>query len=103
MFYGYRSGRGEKGPYGSPFSNAAKTRGIIALRLDKGDNLNRAILRRETEEIMLITKHGYALRFHEENVRAMGRATRGVHGIRLLSSDELAGCGVRGRKQERYS
>ena len=75
----------------SDFVNA-KTRGIIAIKLDSGDRLVSALLTTGDDEVMLVSKYGYALRFHEENVRAMGRATRGVTGIKLQQGDEL--CGV---------
>jgi DNA gyrase subunit A len=72
------------------FSNA-KTRGIIALNLDTGDHLISAHLTTGEDEIVLVTRHGYALRFGENQVRAMGRASRGVMGIRLSNEDELTG------------
>ena len=60
----------------------------------------RALLTNGSNEIVLITKHGYALRSAESNVRAMGRASRGVQGIRLGSGDELTGVAVVDEKQE---
>lgn len=74
----------------SDFSNA-RTRGIIAIKLDTGDMLENAMLTRGKDEILLITRHGYALRFHEKVVRATGRSSRGVIGIRLGKNDELTG------------
>ena len=73
----------------SAFSNA-KTRGIIALRLDPGDKLIRAYLTRGGDHVILISRHGRTLRFSEDQVRAMGRTSRGVRGIRLTKADELA-------------
>jgi DNA gyrase subunit A len=69
----------------------AKTRGIVAIRLDQGDGLVTALLTSGAEEVVLVTRKGIALRFHEEAVRAMGRITHGVRGIRLSQKDELAG------------
>jgi DNA gyrase subunit A len=74
----------------SDFSNA-RTRGIIAVKLDNGDSLVEAKLTTGKDDVFLVTKKGNALRFHEEAVRTMGRATRGVTGIRLNGDDELAG------------
>lgn len=68
----------------------AKTRGIIAIRLDDGDKLVSACMTTGSDEVVLITRKGQALRVHEEQVRAMGRATRGVRGILLSADDELA-------------
>jgi DNA gyrase subunit A len=72
------------------FANA-KTRGVIAIKLDEGDRLVSALLTDGNDEIMLISRHGRALRTHENAVRAMGRASHGVCGIKLDSSDELSG------------
>lgn len=74
----------------SAFVNA-RTRGIIALNLDKNDKLMSARLTSGNDQVVLVTRHGYALRFNEEHVRAMGRSSRGVLGIRLSNSDELVG------------
>jgi DNA gyrase subunit A len=69
----------------------AKTRGIIALNLDEGDELLQCEFIQEGDEVMLITKNGQGLRFSQSDVRAMGRASHGVRGIRLLGKDEVAG------------
>ncbi len=69
----------------------ARTRGIIAIKLDEGDRLVASVLTSGDEEVIIITKSGSALRFNESLVRSMGRATRGVRGIRLKNDDELAG------------
>jgi DNA gyrase subunit A len=74
----------------SEFANA-KTRGIVAIRLDQGDGLVAARLTSGKDEVVLVTRKGNALRFGEEAVRAMGRASHGVQGIRLSDKDELAG------------
>ena len=67
----------------------AKTRGIIAINLDEGDRLVSACLTRGQDEVVLITRKRQALRMAEEDVRAMGRASRGVCGIKLENADEL--------------
>ncbi len=74
----------------SEFANA-KTRGIVAIKLDQGDGLVTALLTSGSDEAVLVTRKGIALRFHEEAVRAMGRASHGVQGIKLSQKDELAG------------
>jgi DNA gyrase subunit A len=74
----------------SDFQNA-KTRGIIAIKLDEGDRLVSSILTRGKDELMIITKQGQALRMTEQDIRPLGRASRGVTGIRLSNGDELAG------------
>ncbi len=72
------------------FQNA-KTRGIIAIKLDDGDKLVSAILTTGKDEIMLVTRHGQALRVNEAEIRAQGRSSRGVIGIRMSGGDELTG------------
>ncbi|MCL2092864.1 MAG: DNA topoisomerase (ATP-hydrolyzing) subunit A [Treponema sp.] len=74
----------------SEFANA-RTRGIIAIRLDEGDRLVSALLTEGQDEVVLISRKGRALRTHEEHIRAMGRSSRGVTGMRLGGDDELAG------------
>jgi DNA gyrase subunit A len=74
----------------SDFTNA-RTRGIVAIKLDQGDSLVTALLTSGKDEVVLVTRKGNALRFGEEAVRVMGRASHGVRGIRLSDKDELAG------------
>jgi DNA gyrase subunit A len=69
----------------------AKTRGIIAIRLDEGDTLVGALLTSGKDEIMLVSQDGQALRIDEGKVRSMGRSGRGVTGIRLGKDDTVAG------------
>jgi DNA gyrase subunit A len=72
------------------FSNA-KTRGIIAIKLDEGDKLVSALLTSGADEVVLISRKGQALRTHEDAVRPMGRAGHGVSGMKLDDDDELTG------------
>ncbi|GHU58094.1 hypothetical protein FACS189444_1230 [Spirochaetia bacterium] len=72
------------------FSNA-KTRGIIAIKLDEGDKLVSALLTGGGDEVVLISRKGQALRTHEDAIRAMGRAGHGVSGMKLDDDDELTG------------
>jgi len=74
----------------SEFVNA-KTRGIVAINLDEGDKLVSALLTKGSDEVVLISRRGQALRTHEDNVRAMGRSSRGVTGMKLSNGDELTG------------
>ena len=64
------------------YQNVRST-GIIAIRLDDGDSLIGVRLTNGNEEIILVSSAGYAIRFHEDDVRPMGRDTRGVKGIDL--------------------
>ncbi|MBQ9134381.1 MAG: DNA gyrase subunit A [Clostridia bacterium] len=66
--------------------------GKIALSLDEGDEL--VFVKRTTgdSELIIATHDGNAVRFAEEEARAMGRTARGVRGIRVMEGDEV--CGV---------
>ncbi|MBR9683653.1 DNA topoisomerase (ATP-hydrolyzing) subunit A, partial [Candidatus Woesearchaeota archaeon] len=64
--------------------------GIIALTLDSGDKLVEVRLTDGEQQIILASRNGLAVRFREEDVRAMGRTARGVRGIRLVD-DRLVG------------
>ncbi|MBQ3687347.1 MAG: DNA gyrase subunit A, partial [Treponema sp.] len=72
----------------SEFRNA-KTKGMQAVRLDEGDSLVSGILTTGKQELLLVSRRGQALRISEEEVRAMGRASRGVAGMKLSEGDEL--------------
>ncbi len=66
-----------------------RTGGIIALTLDPGDELISACLTDGQKEILLSSRGGKAIRFSEEETRAIGRTARGVKGITLGKNDFL--------------
>ena len=69
--------------------------GLIAMSLDEGDSLDWARLTNGSEDFIVVTRRGRALRFSEANVRPMGRTAAGVNAIRLQSSaDEVVGFDV---------
>jgi DNA gyrase subunit A len=74
----------------SEFSNA-RIRGIIAIRLDEGDKLVSALLTGGKDDVVLISRRGQALRTGEDQVRPMGRSSRGITGMKFGSDDELTG------------
>jgi len=61
--------------------------GLIAMNLEDGDTLGWARLTSGSDEIILVTEQGQALRFGEQKIRAMGRQAAGVQGIRLAEED----------------
>lgn len=65
--------------------------GIIAIFLNEEDHLVDVKLTSGEEQIVLATRKGQAIRFPEEQVRPMGRNTRGVKGISLAPKDEVVG------------
>jgi DNA gyrase subunit A len=70
--------------YGNPRSS-----GLIAIKLEEGDSLIGAAITSGQDEVILGTADGMAIRFHEEQVRSMGRASIGVVGIKLREGDEV--------------
>ncbi|MEA3378496.1 MAG: DNA gyrase subunit A [Nanoarchaeota archaeon] len=68
--------------------------GIIAIGLRHGDELVKVRLTPGTLKFMIATKNGIAVKFHENDVRSMGRTATGVRGIRLSMKDEVIGLEV---------
>ena len=68
--------------------------GKIALSLDEGDELWFVRRTRDDEELVIATEMGQAIRFRADNVRVMGRAARGVRGIRLSGAAFVVGVAV---------
>ncbi|MDO8644824.1 MAG: DNA gyrase C-terminal beta-propeller domain-containing protein, partial [bacterium] len=71
-----------------------RTNGIIALGIEEGDDLIQARLVDGKSDIFLGTRSGLALRFHDDQVRSMGRSAVGVIGIRLDKDDAVVGMEV---------
>ncbi len=65
--------------------------GKIALSLDEGDELVYVRHTRGSDEILIATRNGNAVRFDENDARVMGRGARGVRGIRLAEGDYVKG------------
>jgi DNA gyrase subunit A len=74
----------------SQYSNPRST-GIKAIKIEQGDELIDVQITSGTNDIVLATRHGLSIRFHEQDVREMGRDTTGVKGIELGPRDELIG------------
>ncbi len=72
------------------FVNIRKS-GIIAINLDKNDELKWVEMTDGDSDIIMATKNSLAIRFNEKDVRPMGRAARGVRGIKLKGGDEVVG------------
>jgi len=70
------------------FSNVRRS-GINAISLDPGDDVIGARITGDNDEIILGTRDGMAIRFPEDDVRAMGRTARGVKGITLRKGDQV--------------
>ncbi len=68
-----------------------RTTGIIALEIDKGDELMDVQLTSGSDNVLIATYKGMAIRFPETDARPMGRTARGVIGIRLDEKDYVVG------------
>ncbi len=75
------------------FANVRKG-GIIAIGIEPGDTLIDVKLTSGHDEVVLITHEGMSIRFHEEDVRAMGRPAGGVRGISLEANDTVVSLAV---------
>ena len=78
--------------YGNPRRN-----GIVALNILEGDALIEALLTDGDNDIVIASRDGQAVRFHEGDVRTMGRGAQGVRGIRLGDEDRVVGMLASGR------
>ena len=70
------------------------TSGLIAVNLREDDELISVRLTDGNKDIIIGTKNGQLIRFHETDVRSMGRTATGVKGITLDSNDEVIGMEV---------
>ena len=71
------------------YNTRLKETGIIAIKLREKDELVGVIHSSGKDDILLVSRKGQAIRFHEDDVRPMGRATSGVAGMRLRADDEV--------------
>jgi DNA gyrase subunit A len=74
----------------SEYSNVRST-GIKAIKIEEGDELIEVAVTSGNNDIVIATKHGLSIRFHESDVRDMGRDTTGVKGIELSKDDRVVG------------
>jgi DNA gyrase subunit A len=80
----------------TPFDQYQNIRsgGLIAINLDEGDELKWIRMTNSDNEVVISTSQGQAIRFHEKDVRPMGRVSRGVRGIRLRTGDQVIGMDI---------
>jgi len=80
----------------TPFEQYQNVRssGLITINLDNDDELKWVRMTTGDNEVLISTSQGQAIRFHEKDVRPMGRAARGVRGIRLRANDQVIGMDI---------
>jgi DNA gyrase subunit A len=71
------------------YNTPLKADGIIAIKLREGDELVGVRHSTGKDDILLVSRKGQAIRFHEKQARPMGRPTSGVQGMRLRGGDEV--------------
>jgi DNA gyrase subunit A len=74
--------------------NNIRTSGLISIKIDEGDELKWIRPTTGDNEVVISTSLGQAIRFHENDVRAMGRTARGVRGMRLRPGDVVVGMDI---------
>jgi DNA gyrase subunit A len=98
IFFATQKGTVKKTPL-KDFSNVM-ARGIIAIGIDKDDELVKARITDGSQIIFLATHLGQAIRFDESDVRSMGRPAYGVRGIDLAKNDFVVGVAVTPKEHE---
>jgi len=74
--------------------NNIRTSGLISIKIDEGDELKWIRPTTGDDEVVISTSMGQAIRFHENDVRPMGRTARGVRGMRLRPNDVVVGMDI---------
>jgi DNA gyrase subunit A len=92
VFFATRKGTVKKTAL-SEYSRPRVT-GVIALGIDEGDELIGVGITHGHDEIILAKAHGKSIRFHEEDVRPMGRPATGVKGVDLEGDDEVVSLAI---------
>lgn len=92
LFFVTQSGTVKKSNISDYFN--IRQNGLIALNLKEDDEVVNVFETDGDQAIIIGTRHGYAMAFHEENVRPMGRTTTGVRGIRLRKDDYVVAADV---------
>jgi DNA gyrase subunit A len=83
-----KNGIVKKTPF-EEYNTPLKADGIIAINLRPGDELIGVIHTGGDDDILMVSRKGQAIRFHERDARPMGRATGGVRGMNLRKGDEV--------------
>jgi DNA gyrase subunit A len=76
-----------------------RSNGLIAIKLEKDDELLWVKLTNKSKSVMLITKAGKAIVFHEKEVRTTGRSSIGVKGVEVGKGDEVVAADVAGEEE----
>jgi DNA gyrase subunit A len=86
LFFATRNGMVKKTRM-SEYDSSLRT-GLIAINLNEGDELVRVIQTSGGDDVFMVSQQGMTIRFSEDDVRPMGRATAGVRGMKLKNTDD---------------
>ena len=89
LFMATKNGIVKKTPV-KDYANVRKT-GLAAITLREDDELIEVKITDDERDILLVTKYGQCIRFHESDVRSTGRTSMGVIGMNLSDGDEVIG------------
>jgi DNA gyrase subunit A len=78
----------------SAYNTPLKADGIIAIKMREGDELVGVRHSSGDDDVLLVSRKGQAIRFHEKDVRPMGRDASGVQGMKLRADDEVIAVNV---------
>ena len=79
-----------------------RTNGLIAINLREGDELVRVIQVRESDDVVLVSSAGQAIRFAGDQVRPMGRSAAGVRGMKLRPDDVVVAAAATSEDDQRH-
>ena len=89
LFMATKNGIVKKTPV-EEYRNVRKT-GLAAISLREGDELIEVKYSNNEQDVLMVTKYGQCIRFHETDVRSTGRVSMGVIGMSLMDGDEVVG------------
>jgi DNA gyrase subunit A len=92
LFFATRQGQVKKTRF-NEYDSSLRT-GLIAINLRDGDELVSVLATDGGQDIFMVSRSGMAIRFNEDEVRAMGRAAAGVRGMKMKAGDEVVSCDV---------
>jgi DNA gyrase subunit A len=93
LFFGTKNGVVKKTKLAA-YNTPLKSDGIIAIKMREGDELVAVRHSSGDDDVLLVSRNGQAIRFHERDVRPMGRDASGVQGMRLRGDDEVIGVSI---------
>jgi len=92
LFFATKNGRVKKTLF-TAYDSSLKA-GLIAIKLNEGDELVSVVPTNGSDHIFLISSLGQTLRVDEEKIRSMGRTAAGVNGMKFRTADHLVSCAV---------